>query len=642
VSLADRLAALSPQQRALFERLRRRQDRAGTRLPPPVEPVSGPLGLGDWPLSFDQERLWRLHQEDPRLVSWNVDAGSRLSGEMDLPAFLGALEALVHRHAAWRTTFPRVGGRPVQRVAERLAPEVSLIDLRALPEELREATAHRALYDHTRRPFDLGRGPLLRLALVRLAARERLLLVTIHHLVTDWITFQIFFRELLALYQALRARRPRLGSAAAAAGGFGGLPAPSVQYPDYAVWERQWLQGEVLAEEARFWRQQLAGFPLVLELPADRPRPAVQSQRGGLYRVAAGAERSDRLRALARAEGATVFMALLAALHALLGRLAGQHRLLVGSNGANRARPELEAVAGFFLTQIPFAGDLSGDPSFRELLARGRRTALAAYAHQGFPFSKLVEAVLGADAEPDRGRHPIVQAVLLVLEAQGAARSAELAFQPVGLYDGNSRWDLMLGLYDDREAGLVGALEYNADIWDPPTAGRLLESFYGLLDVAVANPDARISALPATALAPGPEGGGGTTRLQVLAGHEPAPAPAPAPGPAPASARQLLELAPALRRLGVRPGAKVGLLLPPSVHRDALELAVRRLEGVAVLADPAAPAARLSALLAGADLEVLVHEGALPREIALAGGIGAVRIDVTRLVAPPAAGEERR
>jgi hypothetical protein len=618
VSLADRLAALSPEQRALFERLRGREGRGGMRRPPPVEPVSGPLGLGDWPLSFDQERLWRLHQEDPRLVSWNVDAGSRLSGEIDLPAFLGALLVLVRRHAAWRTTFPRVGGRPVQRVAEHLAPEVSLIDLRALPEELREAAAHRALHDHTRRPFDLARGPLLRLALARLGARERLLLVTIHHLVTDWITFQVFFRELLALYEGWRA-----------GDGFGGLPAPAVQYPDYAVWERQWLQGEVLAAEARFWRRQLAGFPLVLDLPADRPRPPVQSQRGGLHRVAAGAERSGRLRALARAEGATVFMAMLAALQALLGTLTGQRRLLVGSNGANRARPELAAVAGFFLTQIPFAGDLAGDPTFRELLARGRQTALAAYAHQSFPFSKLVEAVLGADAEPDRSRHPIVQAVLLVLEAQGAARAAELAFRPVGLYDGNSRWDLMLGLYDDHQAGLVGALEYNADIWDPPTAGRLLETLYGLLDAAVADPDARISALLPTALAAARGAGAATARLQVLAGSSPAPAPE--------SARQLSELVPALRRLGVRPGAKVGLLLPPSALRDVLALAVSRLAGVAVLADPGAPAARLGALLAGADLAVLVHQGALPQEVALAGGIGAVRIDVARLAAPAAA-----
>jgi hypothetical protein len=610
LTLADRVAALSPEQRALFELLCRSQDGGGgTRRPPPVEPVSGPLGLGDWPLSFDQERLWRLHQEDPRLVSWNVDAGSRLSGDMDLPAFLGALDVLVRRHAAWRTTFPRVRGRPVQRVVEHLAPEVSLIDLRALPEELREAAAHRALYDHTRRPFDLARGPLLRLALVRLAARERLLLVTIHHLVTDWITFQVFFRELLALYQAVRDRRP--APRTAAPDNLGRLPAPAVQYPDYVLWERQWLQGEVLAEEAAFWRRQLTGFPLVLELPADRPRPAVQSQRGGLYRVAAGAERSNRLRALARAEGATVFMALLAALHALLGKLSGQSRLLVGSNGANRARPELEAVAGFFLTQIPFAGDLAGDPTFRELLARSRRTALAAYAHQGFPFSKLVEAVLGADAEPDRSRHPIVQAMLLVLEVQGAARSAELAFRPVGLYDGNSRWDLMFGLYDDHQAGLQGALEYNADTWDPPTAGRLLEAFYGLLDAAVADPDARISELPATALA--------------------AAAPHLEPAPVPDLARHAAELVPVLRRLGARPGARVGLLLPPSPLRDALAVAVHRLQGVAVLADPGAPAARLSALLAGADLAVLVHEGALPETIALAAGVGAVRIDVARI-----------
>jgi hypothetical protein len=474
VSVADRLSALSPEQRALFEKLRARPI---VRTPPPVQPVSGPTGVGDWPLSFDQERLWRMHQDDPALVSWNVDAGSRVRGELDIARFLAAFRELIRRHAAWRTSFPIVNGRPVQRVHPWLEPHVSFVDVSALPEDIREQAGHAAIYDHTRNPFDLETGPLVRMALVRLAAGEHLYLVTIHHIVTDWITYQIFFGELMQVYEAFRAGRPSL------------LPTP-LQFPDYAVWERDWFQGEVFEEEARFWRRELEGFPLVLDLPADHPRPAIQSQRGGLFRVRVGAERTDRLRALARREGATMFMAVLAVLNALVWRLTGRDKVVVGSNSANRPRPELEPVAGLFLTQVPFATDVSGDPTFRELLARTRKTALAAYAHQNVPFSKLIEAL---GVEPDRSRNPVVQVLLLILEGQSHGRSGDLDLEPVGLYDGNSRWDLMFGLYDYHDEGLSGPLEYNADLFEEATVAGFLELFYRLIDAVTAEPDVRLS-----------------------------------------------------------------------------------------------------------------------------------------------------
>ena len=259
MSVADRLSSLSPEQKALFEKLRRKP---APRSLPPVNPVSGPTGVGDWPLSFDQERLWRMHQDNPGLVSWNVDAGSHVKGPLDVPRFLAAFRELIRRHAAWRTTFPLVDGRPVQRVYPWVEPAVSVIDVSALPAEMREPAGHEAIYHHTRDPFDLEKGPLLRIALVRLAADEHLYLLTIHHTVTDWITFQVFFQELIRIYEGER------------------LPLPPVQFPDYALWEREQYQGEVLEEEARFWRKELEDFPLVLDL-ADRPRPAIQSQRGG-------------------------------------------------------------------------------------------------------------------------------------------------------------------------------------------------------------------------------------------------------------------------------------------------------------------------------------------------------------------------
>jgi hypothetical protein len=485
MAVADRLAALSPEQRALFERLREQsrqaqQSRPAPRTPPPVRRVSGLDAAGDWPLSFDQERLLRLHRErrdGSELVSWNVDAGSRILGVLDIPRFLRAFYAVIRRHAAFRTVFPLVDGKPVQRVVPFLAPESSVLDLSALPQPLRESAAQAAIYDHTRRPFDLACGPLLRLALVRLAEREHLFLITIHHLATDWITFQILFQDLLQIYEG---RAPA-------------LPELPVQFPDYTLWERDWLHGEVLEEEQAFWRRELDGFPLVLDLPGDRPRPAVQSQRGGLYQVRAGAAVSDRLRDLARREGGTMFMAVLAVLGIVLQRVTGRERFLIGSNGANRARPELEPVAGFFLTQIPFAVDTTGDPTFRELLGRVRRSALSAYAHQNLPFSHLIEALGAAD---DGSRNPVVQVLLLLLHGDGGAEAGDLRFEPVGLYDGNSRWDLMFGLYDYPDQGLTGPLEYNADLFDPPTVGRLLELFYRMLDAVTADPDAHLSALP--------------------------------------------------------------------------------------------------------------------------------------------------
>ena len=468
MSVADRLSALSPEQRALFEKLRQKQPRP--RALPPVRPISGPTGVGDWPLSFDQERLWRMHRERPGLVSWNVDAGSRVRGALDIPRFLAAFRELIRRHAAWRTTFPVVeDGKPVQRVHPWVEPSVSFLDVSALPAEIREQAGHEAIYQHTRDPFDLENGPLVRIALVRLAEDDHLYLLTIHHTVTDWITFQVFFQELVQIYEGRT------------------LPLPPVQFPDYALWER----GLDLEEEAGFWRKELEGFPLVLDL-ADRPRPAVQSQRGGLFRVRAGAERSDRLRSLASKEGATMFMAVLAVLNALLARVTGREKIVIGSNSANRPRPELEAVAGFFLTQVPFAADLSGDPSFREVLERTKRTALSAYAHQNLPFSKLIEG-LGVEDTPER--NPVVQVLLLILEGQSHGSSGAIEFEPVGLYDGNSRWDLMFGLYDYHDAGLSGPLEYNADIFEEETVGRLLERFYRTIDRVTADPERRLSQL---------------------------------------------------------------------------------------------------------------------------------------------------
>jgi Condensation domain len=485
VSVAERLSSLTPEQRALFEVLRRKQQEAATaRQPPPVRRVTGPGGVGDWPLSIDQERLWRLHRENPALVSWNVDAASHLRGEMHVPAFAGALRELVRRHAAFRASFPLVDGRPVQRVAAEVPLDFSLIDLTALPAERREAAGRRALFDRTRALFDLERGPLVRAALVRLDAGEYLSLLTIHHTATDWITFQIAFQELMALYEAARTGAPNP------------LPEPALHFPDFVLWEQEQWSGEALREYADFWCRELAGFPLALNLPGDRPRPPVQSQRGGMIPFRSGPEPAAKLRALARREGVTVFMALLAAVDALLFRLTGREKLVVGSNSANRPRPELDTVVGFFLTQVPFAVDLSGDPTFREVLARAKRASLNAYTHQNMPFDKLAEAL---EPAPDPSRNPVLQVLLLVLNGQSHGGDGGLDSEATPLFDGNSRWDFMFGLYDYEDLGFSGPVEFNADILDRPTVERWLRLFQRILERVTADPDIRLSGLPSLA-----------------------------------------------------------------------------------------------------------------------------------------------
>ncbi len=452
-------------------------------VPPPVPRVTSPSAAGDWPLSIDQERLWRLHRDNPALVSWNVDAASRLRGDLDASLLAAALREVVRRHAALRASFPLVDGRPVQRVAAEMAAPLGLIDLKALPEGAREGEAHRALFDRTRQVFDLEHGPLVRAALVRLDPRDHLFLLTLHHTATDWITIQLVMQELMALYEVARAGLPSP------------LSEPERQFPDFAVWERRWWSGGVLAESADFWRRELAGFPLVLDLPADRPRPAVQSQRGGMIPFSAGPEGSRRLRDLARREAVTPFMANLALVDALLFRLTGRDKLVVGSNSANRPRPELEAVAGFFLTQVPFAVDLAGDPTFRELLARVKKASLAAYSRPSMPFDRLIEAV-APEAAADSSRFPLVQVLLLVLEGKSHVDAGSLGSTAVPLYDGNSRWDLLFGFYNYEDLGLTGSVEYNADILDGTTVESWLRLLRRILEKVTADPGTRLSQLP--------------------------------------------------------------------------------------------------------------------------------------------------
>ncbi len=614
MSVAGRLAALTPEQRALFEKLREKQRRAARILqPPPIRRVSGPTGEGDWPLSLDQERYWFMEQLYPSGAGLNITAATRMRGLLAPGHLAAGLSEIVRRHAAWRTAFPAVDGKPVQRVGPPRPQRLPVIDLVGLPATQREPEVLRLVNEDSAAPFDLERGPLVRSHLMRMSAGEHVCLLTVHHTVTDAISFQIAWAELAALYAAF------------ATGVVPALPEPPVHYSDFAVWQREWLQGEVLDELTSWWRERLAGFPVTLELPTDRPRPAVFRMHGGRLPAALSREQAEGLRRLAHQEGATLFMVVLAAVAALLHRDSGQDRLILGANNANRNRPEIEAVLGCFLTQVPFAIDLAGDPSFRELLARVRRSALGSYGHQDLPFGQLVQAI---QLERDPSRQPLIQALVQVLGGQASeARFAGASFEPVDAWDGRARYDLMLTLYE-VPGGLAGSLEFDADLFDAATTARRIERLLLQVAAAIADPEIRLSALPVL-----PE----TVRHQVASEWNDTYRPRPA-WTAPqrfveqaartpqavavvAGVEELTygeldrrsgELAHRLRGLGIAAESRVALLLDRTLDVPVAIFGVWRAGGAYVPLDPDSPAARLADLLADAEPAVVIHRGPTP------------------------------
>ncbi|HLL46295.1 MAG TPA: condensation domain-containing protein, partial [Longimicrobiaceae bacterium] len=366
--------------RALFEaptvaELSERVDAAvragqGIEVPPLVRAErDGPL-----PLSFAQERLWVIDRMDPGGAAYNMPFTLRLRGELDEGALRAALDALVERHESLRTTFPASGGPPVQAVHPAEGAPFRLEPLDGVPDDEREARALAAAAEEAWRPFDLAAGPLFRAALFRVAADDHVLVLAQHHVVTDGWSMGVLFRELSALYAALVRGEPSPLA-----------PLP-VQYADYAVWQRGWLAGETLERQVAFWRERLAGAPPLIELPTDRPRGVVQTTRGGAHHFRLPAATLESLRALARAEGATLFMTALAGWALLLSRYARQDDVVVGTPIAGRTHEVLEGLVGMFVNTLALRTDVGGDPSFRELLGRVREGTLGAYAHQDLPF----------------------------------------------------------------------------------------------------------------------------------------------------------------------------------------------------------------------------------------------------------------
>ena len=444
-----------------------------------VPPLVRAQREGEIPLSFAQQRLWILQQFDPDSHAFNLPAAVRLSGPLDIRALQRTLNEIVRRHEILHTAFPNRRGEPHQMIEDPQSFEFPLIDLRTLDDDAREAEVRRLAIEEARRPFDLSRPPLLRVTLLCTGEHEHVLLFTMHHIISDAWSMSLLVNEVAALYNAFSQERPSP------------LPELPLQYVDYAVWQQQWLRGEAIDSLLGYWRQRLSGLPL-LTLPTDRPRPDKPSYRGARIPFDLPTALREKLRELGLQEGATLYMTLLAAFQLLLSRYARQEDIVIGTDVANRTRAETEGLIGFFVNQLVLRTNLSGDPTFRELLVRVRDTALDSYAHQDVPFEKLVQVL---NPKRDRGRHPLFQ-VKLVFQNVPASNFElpGISLKPVPLPVATTQLDLILFLAE-TEQGLSGAFEYSTDLFDHSTIALMAERFAKLLVEISAQPEAPLSTL---------------------------------------------------------------------------------------------------------------------------------------------------
>jgi amino acid adenylation domain-containing protein len=475
--ITKRIGSLSPEKRELLERLlkKERVDVARTL----IMPRKGDAGVA--PLSFAQQRLWFLNRLRPESAFYNMPSALRLTGALDIGALERTLGEIVRRHESLRTTFDTVGGEPRQVIAPATSLQLSTVDLSALPPHEQSSETERLVEEEARRPFDLARDPLLRARLLTLKDDEHVLLFTMHHIVSDGWSIGVLLNELSALYAAFRK------------GHESPLAELPIQYADYAVWQREYLSGEVLAEQLAYWRNHLGGELPVLELPSDRPRPPAPSYRGAEELLGVEPVVVERLRALGRESGTTLFMTLLAAFDVLLYRYTGQEDIVVGTPVAGRSRAEVEGLIGFFINTLALRTKLNGRTSFKELLGRVREVCLGAFAHQELPFEKVVD-----ELQPERSTSlmPLFQVVFALQNAADFELELPgLDVEPLDTETETSKFDLRLSAHETPEH-LTLSLRYSTDMFDAPRMRRMLEHYCNLLAAIAADPAERISRLP--------------------------------------------------------------------------------------------------------------------------------------------------
>ncbi|MFC9249758.1 condensation domain-containing protein, partial [Streptomyces sp. NPDC057136] len=435
-----------------------------------------------------QQRMWFLDQLEPGSTEYNLPLPIRLDGDLDIAALGAALDAVMARHEVLRTRLVAdADGVAHQVIDPPAALPLPVMDVSGSPDPL--AATERLVAKDVLAPFDLATGPLIRAGLIRLADDEHVLALSMQHVVFDEWSGRILRRELAALYEAFRAGRPDP------------LPPLPVQYADFAVWQRKWLDGEALEQQLTYWRDDLAQLPVV-ELPTDRPRPQVRSSEGAATHFTVSAETADALRALAREGGATMFMTLLAAFDVLLSRYAGSEDVVVGTPVANRNRAETEDLIGLFVNTLVLRTDLSGDPTFGELLGRVRETALGAYAHQDLPFEQLVDDLV---TERDRTRTPLFQVFFnyamedprdganLLEQGEDASRPREdVRIKGSAAGTRLALFDLTLRFGDTGEGGLSGEIEYSTALFDPATAEAMSRHLVSVLDTVACDAGVRV------------------------------------------------------------------------------------------------------------------------------------------------------
>ncbi len=560
------------------------------------------------PCSFSQQRLWFLHQLQPKSAAYNVVEALRLDGALDAELLERCLSEVATRHETLRTVFGMLNGIPVQRILPELPLPLSVVDLQDVQESDREDRARQSATEEIRRPFDLTCGPLLRTTLFKLDARKHVLIFVAHHIISDGWSMNVLIRELTALYEAF----------------VGGSPSPlpplQMQYADFTLWLLGWLQGPVLEEQLVYWRRQLADPPPPLTLYADRMRPAVQTLAGAHESFTIPDSLCEKIRALSRREEVTLFMVLLAAFDVLLYRYTGEKDLWVGSPTANRDQAQVEPLIGVFVNTVVLRSRLAAGMTFRELLHHVQEVAVGAYSHQALPFERLVEELL---PKRDLSRNPLFQIMFILQNARrGAAERPGLAISPFQIDSGATQVDLSLSLME-TDQGLSGQIEYSTDLFDITTIRRIIGHFQVLLAVIAANPETPIATLPIL---------GAAEQEQLLDEWNNTDVAFPQPGclqeifesqvestpDAPAlvferrtlTYRQLNEqanqLAHYLRKQGVGPEVRVGICLERSLELLIAVYGVLKAGGAYVPLEPTYPGERLAFMLSDAQVQVLL------------------------------------
>ncbi|HXQ73774.1 MAG TPA: amino acid adenylation domain-containing protein [Pyrinomonadaceae bacterium] len=478
--IATRIAALSPEQRALFEASLKAK---GLRAPQVDRIPRRPReDVNLFPTSIDQERLWFIEQLQPGNAAYNIFSASRIKGRLDVALMERVVNELIARHEVVRTTFTVVDDQPMQVIHPKLEVTLTPVDLQSVPREQREQEALRLVTEDFSQPFDLEQGPLVRVGLLRLAEDDHVMHINMHHTVTDRWSGAIFEQETGLLYEAFANNRPSP------------LPALPIQYADYSLWQRGRAESEIYRRQADYWTRRLTGLPFVLEVPTDFPRPPMQNFRGARVYTRYSRRLLDALRELSRREGVTMFTLALAAYKALLYRYTTQETVLVGATFANRNRPELQGMVGYLLNLIVLSTDLSGNPTFRELLQRERATVLEGFANQDLPFGKLVQELRPTQ---DASRNPIVQHSLIYLDFPELTvmETLGLTAKHLDIDNGASRFDMTLAM-TETEQGYEVDIEFPTDLYRRERIERMTKHLENILESVVVDPTQRLSDLP--------------------------------------------------------------------------------------------------------------------------------------------------